>query len=231
MIHDSNNFKLSDIGLSCENPGNADDDIVGTITFNGKRFDYNRSPRLCLARDAKISKGKSQQRYRIDYNNGQMCSANERIVLILESPSVSEFSIQRPCPAWGKTGDRINSQLIPLLNRCLNVCFPIHPNANTSFDIVIMNAIRYQCDLGNKGNRIIINSVFNQLWNCIQNPFSDDLVERIKFVSPALIINACTSSNGSKLCTTSFLKNQLTNIRIVEASSHPSVWGKGSILF
>lgn len=130
-----------------------------------------------------------------------------------------------------KTGDRINGQLIFLMNKYLKVCFPTLPTVS-NFDIIIMNAIRYQCDLGNQGDRTIINSVFDQLWNYNTTPFSDDLVERIKFVSPSLIINACTSSStGGKLCTTSFLKNKLSNMRIVEATKHPCAWGGNTILF
>ena len=79
-----------------------------------------------------------------------------------------------------KTGGRIDRQLISLMNKYLNVCFPTRPTANSNFDIIIINAIRYQCDLENQGNRAIINSIFEQLWNYSPMPFSDDLVERIK---------------------------------------------------
>lgn len=232
MIHESNNFLLTSIFSSASNSGNVDDDFVGTITFDGNQFTYKNSIKLCLERKAKIAKNNSQQRIAINYNNKQISLTNERIALILESPSNSEFLSSRPCPAWGKTGDRINGQLISLMNKYLKVCFPTLPMANSNFDIIIMNAIRYQCDLGNQGNRTIINSVFDQLWNYNTTPFSNDLVERIKFVSPSLIINACTSSStGVKLCTTTFLKNKLSNVRIVEATKHPCAWGKKTILF
>lgn len=233
MIHESNNFLLTSIFPSASNPGNVDDDFVGTISFDGNQFTYNNSIKLCLERKAKIAKkNNTQQRIAINYHNKQISSINERIALILESPSNSEFISSRPCPAWGRTGGGINEQLISLMNKYVNVCFPTRPTAHSHFDIIIINAIRYQCDLGNQGNRTIINSVFEQLWNYSPTPFSDDLVERIKFVSPSLIINACTSSNtGLKLCTTSFLKNKLSNVRIVEATSHPCGWNKYTILF
>lgn len=232
MIHESNNFLLTSIFPSASNPGNVDDDFVGTISFDGNQFTYNNSIKLCLERKAKIAKNNSQKRSAVNYNNKQISLTNERIALILESPSNSEFLPSRPCPAWGKTGDRINGQLIFLMNKYLKVCFPTLPTANSNFDIIIMNAIRYQCDLGNQGNRTIINSVFDQLWDYNTTPFSDDLVERIKFVSPSLIINACTSSStGVKLCKTSFLKNKLSNVRIVEATKHPCAWDRNTILF
>ena len=232
MIHESNNFLLTSIFSSASNSGNVDHDFVGTITFDGNQFRYKNSIKLCLERKAKIAKNNSQKRSAINYTNKQISLTNERIALILESPSNSEFLPSRPCPAWGRTGGGINEQLISLMNKYVNVCFPTRPTANSNFDIIIINAIRYQCDLGNQGNRTIINSVFEQLWNYSPTPFSDDLVERIKFVSPSLIINACTSSNtGLKLCTTSFLKNKLSNVRIVEATSHPCRWNKYTILF
>ena len=234
MIHNSTNYLLTAQFSQAPNENNVDDDIVGIVRFNGQTIDYNNSNTLFLERKAACAQNNHQTRKPINYslNDPLTQFTNDRIVLLLESPSNAEYRSSRPCPAYGKTGDRINTQFIPLINRHLKICFPVLPIDGQAFDLVLLNSIRYQCDLGYAGNRTIINSVFSQLWNQTSHPFSDDLLERIKIISPVLVINACTQSNsGNKLCTSSFLKNNLTGTRVVEATNHPSRWNKNTILF
>lgn len=230
MIHDSSNFKLNTMFPSATNYDNTDDDIVGKITFNGKMFLYNNGQKLYMQTKSKKSSNNNYQK-RIGINYINFNKANKIIVLLLESPSNDEYIGPRFRPANGKTGFRIDNQLIQLINKYINVCFPNLPQKGTTFDIAILNAVRYQCNLGNAGNRTIINSVFTQLWNKAGDPFSNDLLERINIISPSLIINACTKGNSNnKLCSTSFLKSNL-NTRIVEVTNHPSTWSSKTIIF
>ncbi len=230
MIHDLNNFLLSSMFHAVKNAGNTDDDIAGEIEYNGSQFEYNQGTILCLETKSKKSQKSNSNQKRVPINYANPNFINERIVLLLESPSNDEYIGPRFKPANGATGYRINRQLITLINNHLNICFPTLPNKGQKFDIVIMNSIRYQCDLGYTGNRNIINSVFDQLWNNKKDPFSADLIDRIEIISPILIINACSSINGCKLCSTSFLKNNM-NFHVVETTQHPSRWSKKTIIF
>lgn len=231
MIHFYPNFDLKSMYPSCKNGINCSDDIVGQITFQNGQFSYSNGFELCMMTKSKKSANNPNTQKRTIINYTAFHKTNDIILLILESPSNSEFLNNVNRPANGNTGFRINSQLIPLLNKFRNVCFPVWPNNNSIFDIAIVNSIRYQCDLGCHGNRAIINSIFTSLWNKNGDPFSDDLIERINCIGPTLIINACSSNrSGAKLCTSSFLRNHL-NYPIVESTNHPSVWSKNTILF
>ena len=230
MIHDSSNFKLSQMFANVVHGCNIDDDIVGIITFNQGQFAYNGGSKLFLETKSSKSQTSPKTQKRNPINYAKPVFQNERIVLLLESPSNDEYIGTRFRPAYGKTGFRIDNQLIRLLNAYLNVCFSTLPQKGQVFDVIFVNAIRYQCDLGYQGNRAVINSVFDQLWNEKCDPFSDDLLERINIIKPKLLINSCSSKNGIKLCSTSFLKNNL-NYHIVETTNHPSRWTKKTIIF
>ena len=55
MIHESNNFLLTSIFPSASNPGNVDDDFVGTISFDGNQFTYKNSIKLKLTAPIKLT--------------------------------------------------------------------------------------------------------------------------------------------------------------------------------
>jgi hypothetical protein len=139
--------------------------------------------------------------FRIDYINKFSTpdkSVNNTVAIVLESPHIHEFS-----DVDLDTNDerRVNSR--PLnnpnsrngLKRMLNSTsfanqFSSRLNKNRKYDVVLVNAIQYQCSLGEDTSKYR-DDVFILNWIDLQN----DFVERIKRINPALIINCCTKGS------------------------------------
>jgi len=226
MIHDSNNFILT----IAPNVAHCDDAYVGYISFNGKFIGPQNNDELFLYRNIKNNQ-QNQQRQRINYvkfNN----SENKKIVIILESPSNNEYNniCEIVSPAMGNTGGRINKQLIPLLNRSiskLNIN-PQNLNINVRYDIYLVNAIRYHCDLGDPQSRKKVKFIFTFLWDKFNYDKNEDLIERLNIIKPDIIINSCTQDLRN-LCSKNYLQNSQCTM-VLDASSHPLCWNINTIL-
>jgi hypothetical protein len=207
--------------------------LVGEITFNGKTFEYNHSHIFHLTR--KVSFG--QTRVDVNYSAMPTSSVRPKIVVLLESPHIEEFNVSgqpyKSAPAWGKTGDRFNNQFIKVLNNNIKIILSKYSLQKQTFDVYIVNAIQYQCSLGiSPINQGVRNGVFAYLWNLSVNSFCDDLIERLNFINPDLLINACTAKLKYKYCNVSTISHLMINknIAFYTASSHMSMWGRNTIL-
>lgn len=162
------------IGITNANPNPCQDQKVGTLS-NGT-FSYT-------------------SRTDIDYKNSNAININPTspIIIVLESPHKEEFAndIARG-PAMEKTGLYFGNFFSPLLksSKLINVL------TNSQHDVIFMNAIQYQCSLGNKlnGKRSYQNKKQRDLnWlTCFNNNYSNDLVRRINAIKPYAVINLCT---------------------------------------
>lgn len=139
------------------------------------------------------------------------------VLLILESPHIFEF--RHPLgPAKGTTGRLIAKHAL---------CVPgLHGKDNAS--LVLINAIQYQCSLGEKPSRHR-DEVFIAAW---QNFGRSDFVARLKATYQAsdLVVCACTKGGDGELNTS---LRQLVYAAIVDAlpkearilrRTHPSSW-------
>ena len=213
--------------------GPCSDQLVGYINFNGTTFEYQGGDVFSLTR--KIHVG--QRRNDVNYSTLPTISKNKAIVVLLESPHVDEFQVVQQtyltAPAWGSTGNRFNTQFIKVLNRhiaLINSQFPLR--AKEDFDVYIINAIQYQCSLGIRPiNKTRRDYVFSQLWNQFPDSFEQDLIDRLNFVNPDLIINACTINLQRKRCNKAKILPLLARqVSFLESSEHMSAWSKNTIL-
>lgn len=119
---------------------------------------------------------------RFDANNINNFRNNaKKVVIILESPHKDEYlEKENPICANGKTGENLKNQLVNLLNN-LGV-------ANQNTDIVILNAIPYQCSQG-VSTEVLRDFVWLKCWYDFGY---DNMLDLLKKISPDHIVNCCT---------------------------------------
>lgn len=234
MIHDSSNFRL----LPAIDPDNCEDNFVGTIrytNYNGFVETKNNSFNLSMEINKKFNGNNANKvvnRKPINYHYQIVPSSsagNLKIVLLLESPSNTEFHnvYNINAPAMGYTGIKINKWFISALNRSIFfINYSFCSNGNT-FDIYLVNAIRYECNLGFNNLKKQRNHFFKFLWGDSNLAFNQDLYDRLSLINPDLLINCCTAKL-KQLCSN---KNIHSNIscRSYLNGYHPSRWNANTM--
>ena len=121
MIHDDTNYSFNIYGRLNRDKVVCQDQYVGSLSFNKlyNKFEYNKGDVFQLQKQKRSG---VQQRKNINYSCFNK-NNNSIIVVVLESPHISEFCITgqnfTTAPAWGSTGNRFNTQFIKLLNKNL----------------------------------------------------------------------------------------------------------------
>lgn len=161
-----------------------------------------------------------------DFLQRRICESSKRgnkpiIIMVLESPHLSEFAGHHPQPAagngYGSTGTAIR-QLFKLVCRFDALL------ADGSYDLLIMNAVQYQCSLG-VNTKIFRDTVFSACWSEFGKvDFNSRLTSIYRFGD--ILINACTKGQHSPYLR-ELVKEELediikrkTDIQIY----HPSGW-------
>ena len=101
------------------------------------------------------------------------------------------------------------------------------------FDVYFVNAIQYLCSLGQQPIKPKLRDfVFEALWNRQPNSFKDDLIERLNFIQPDLIINACTRELQKTCCNGNNIMSGLKgfNCAFLTASNHILYWNPKTII-
>ncbi len=242
MINSLSGFLLNNIPITSVNstPKPCDDNYVGIIEYDGANFKgYNGSNQFGLQRNAKCSNNNSYQRISIDYRMFNPKSSNRKIVILLESPHVSEFKPKfngvTTGPALGNSANTFNAQSLKVFNNNISVlCSALQlTNSAENFDVYFVNAIQYQCSLGlPKIKPKLRDFIFEALWNRQPNSFKDDLIERLNIVKPDLIINACTRELQKTCCNSANIISGLKgyNCSFLTASSHILCWNQKTII-
>ena len=118
-------------------------------------------------------------------------SSEMRVILVMESPHKAEFDNGSPVgPANGPTGFNIRKLLHKVL---LSV-----GHDSESSQLVLMNAVQYQCSLGEptKNHR---DAVFQKVWSLGgKEDFRERLSGVFSRVRGGIVINACTRGNTSE---------------------------------
>lgn len=122
----------------------------------------------------------------INFKEGTL-ERRQKIVIVLESPHIDEFEPKgHPCPANGKTGRFLRSFWGKIFGDDYN-----------DKDIVLVNAIQYQCSLGfSPIDGLIRDSVFQEL---LAKPcFACDFRKRVSnVICPGdIVLNACTTGRA-----------------------------------
>lgn len=154
----------------CLDKGICPDNFIGTIENMKPKLNFSISTRKEFTK-----------RNSIDdiINNGY-----KNIVMILESPHINEYKYANEnfiAPAIGKTGE--------LLKKWFYKCIKKHLSPNKKYNVILMNAIQYQCSLG-EDTIIYRDKLWCNLWFNYNK--KDDFIKRLKHYNPDIIINACT---------------------------------------
>ena len=149
--------------------------------------------------------------------------ALKTIVIVLESPHINEFfkdnnEWQSIGPACGKTGQNLHKWLPEVLLNyfpCKIGTKDTHYKADHysckdieagEYAIKLVNAIQYQCSLGNETTpskkskeqeQYYRDDMFVELWEN-NTEVSESFIERVKESSPGIIINCCTKGDFGK---------------------------------
>ena len=224
MIHDDTNYSFDIYGRLNRDKVVCQDQYIGTLNYNesNDKFEYEKGDIFQLQKQKRSGE---QQRKNIDYSCFNKDN-NPIIVVVLESPHISEFCITgqnfTTAPAWGATGDKFNTQFIKLLNNYLSSKIN-----KTSYDVYLVNAIRYQTSLGMSPICSLLRDyVFKDMWNNLG--FADDFKERINILKPDVVINAVTK-NLKQLVDKEIKSTLQGNRCLFNASKHPSAWDKGTM--
>ncbi|MCI6730736.1 MAG: hypothetical protein MR487_00185 [Lachnospiraceae bacterium] len=162
--------KMNDMIKDCIARGICNDNFVGTI--DGNNIDLN----FCKEKREEFIKNNS-----ID---DIVDDGSENIIVILESPHISEYEHADEgfiAPAIGKTGDYLQKYFYKCIKRIL---LP-----NIRYNVILMNAIQYQCSLGFETKKFRDKN-WCDLWFNYNK--SNDFINRLTSYNPNIIINACT---------------------------------------
>lgn len=164
--------------------------------------------------------------YRVINNNYYINNSirNDRLVVLLESPHVSEYDPitgQALGPALGHTGFYFQNYFSASL-----AASRIFSNLKSlALDVVLANPVQYQCSLGLNlsihGNATLRDHNFISCFN--GGHTSNDLDRRLQALRPSFVINLCTENLRGDV--TKFINN--CNIILPNNytnGNHPSSW-------
>ncbi|WP_029071110.1 hypothetical protein [Kandleria vitulina] len=173
----------------------------------GKASSNNNNNDTTFLADERIKKSRDDlYKFNKNYNN---------IVIILESPHVDEFRYIIGCkdgfrigmPCMGKTGENLKKYFIDELDKCLEEVFNndkfkdiLKDDKNKKFNIIVMNAIQFQCSLGfkpSKEKNELCKKLFKDEVNdkddkSEKNIIKGNMIERLSEYKPKFILNCST---------------------------------------
>ena len=176
------------------------DQIIGEIKITNKNgtffVEYQKSEKI---KTLVAEKNYCRQ-------DGKICTTeNDSCVLVLESPHKAEYETIAEeklalGPAQGITGRNIEAYVANLLTIALNnktIVVDIKDNNSKTFDLVLMNAIQFQCSLEKK-TKFYRDAMFHLCWQ--QSKIVDDFENRLAntVTDNSIIINCCTKGNFAK---------------------------------
>lgn len=154
------------------------------------------------------------------------------IIIVAESPHTQEFSFsknahQNHCTGFRSPLHRCDHRISKYLSKNSNNWF----STTSTYDIVLVNAIQYQCSFGlplwnyptNQKQR---DNVF--IWTWDNEPAKNDLLDRIDIITAkkgeVIILNCCTKKL-KKYCNSSLFLNthNVPYFRVFD-ERHPSTW-------
>lgn len=151
-------------------------------------------------------------RININYKN---ITVGKKIILILESPHIEEY-IKPLGPAKSTTGNNIRELFEEVCGANISI---------GSFDLVLMNAIQYQCSLGFP-TKHFRDKVFIKTWECFGKTEFKYRLNKLVSVDD-IVVNCCTAGNG-KIKLRTLVKDAISEMQlrseIILEFEHPSNW-------
>ena len=182
----------------------CEDNYVGKLSY--KRSNLFISKQLRLSNKKLISKIN--------------CCSKNKLVVVLESPNVNEFSNDLIAPALGKTGIYLNYYLHEIFNDLLK-------NERKTYKVFLLNCVPYQCSLGGSIPGVK-NKIFKYMYS---NYWENNLLTRLKTIKPSIVLVATTKiqlkgKNELKFKLLEKIKSELELDNLYFSTTHPSVWNK-----
>jgi hypothetical protein len=144
-----------------------------------------------------------------------------KIILIIESPHTSEYQTT-PLPAHGRTGRNIRKYMhstVTILPKC------------SSYELLIMNAVQYQCSMG-VDTKAFRDRNFRNSWEAFARINFEKRLKKY-FNHKDIVINCCTK--GDKVPELRFLVENSIRNALGRGSdfkfNHPSYWHKGKTIW
>ena len=182
-----------------------------------KKIEYRTCPDILVGNDKEFWFSKKERiKHKNELNIFDSLKTRKKdeliIVIILESPHISEFSTKREDdffddkilanPALGKTGNNLqkyftHNNLNNLIEKSIH---DLHKYKK--YKVILMNSIQYQCSLG-------CNPKKYRDHNWIQYWFSqgkEEFLERLQIYNPDIIFNLCTKGNHQDENNNAFFK-------------------------
>ncbi|MFY9183211.1 MAG: hypothetical protein WBJ45_11735 [Limnohabitans sp.] len=181
---------VAEIGLHTSNVIRCPDQWVGDVVYSPDGFSYlGNSPNDFTWRK-NLSKASSYFKNKFS------------LLIILESPHVDEYkmnsdgSISAIGPANGQTGRSLRTYLD---TATVEIAKQINFKTPEKFNLLLMNAVPYQCSLGKrlKGqNSRDRDAVFLNCWNYAKEDFIERLMRYAN--EKTIVINACTKGTRKR---------------------------------
>lgn len=159
--------------------------IVRSAIPDQQTIETRQCPDICVGRISNLSKQSAWLPIdRVETPNEK--AKLPSVILVLESPHKDEYRSD-PLPANGTTGRHIR-KFAGVLAQSLGVA--------EDSDLVILNAVPYQCSLG-RSTKLFRSRVFRQAW---VNGGSELFIARLKtwYREGDVIVNACTAGRPGK---------------------------------
>ena len=148
------------------------------------------------------------------------CCSKNKLVVVLESPHINEFSKDLIAPALGKTGIYLNYYLREIFNDLVK-------NERKTYKVFLLNCVPYQCSLGGS-NKNTKNKIFKHMYT---NYWEDDLLRRLKEIKPSIVLVATTKiplkgNSELKFKLLEKINSKLKLDYLYFSTTHPSIWYK-----
>ena len=174
------------------------DQFVASMTIFGEELPSVKfDKKVEIKNHKKNGKGSDYYYNRISVDDYITDKSNDIIIVVLESPHKDEYfkdGNEKVAigPAYGKTGDNFN-KFFPLLLRNAIIDGKIKLNSE-HYEIIFMNAIQYQCSLGDKPSKYR-DEFFMKCWenDACKDDFKDRLKKYLSIGKERVVINCCTT--------------------------------------
>jgi hypothetical protein len=172
--------------------------------------------------------------YREDVRANEHISRLKRIVLILESPHMHEYTpnFTPIAPAQGTTGEGIRARMLPLLYQHQRLGLP--PDR---YELLICNPVQFQASLYELHGQALdkndpAQSVRDTTWRTLYYGMNerDGFLQRLDRYNAAAVIVACTADLKQEVLG-DVMRWAAGRVPVVEASSHPCTWRRRRVTF
>jgi len=176
------------------------------------------------------SKSESKLMFPDEWNLGEDM---QTVIVVLESPHKDEYCKNGlRMPAMGITGANLDMYFKDILNLTIKTNRDLFNSFKyPMYRVILMNAIQYQCSLGQKTNGSSFcfrDRMFTKMWGKSEDSIVQrDFIKRLMQYKPDIIFNFCTAigNNGVRDLILATIKyKKLPRLKLLYKAYHPVCW-------